>query len=472
MEVPRLRAITMTLAAAFLLTCSPPPTVLDHVMASGQLSVVTRNSPTSYYIGPSGPTGPEYDLVKGFADYLGVTLNVRSLDSFEGLIPAVEDRKAHMAAAGLSITEERRKRVDFSDPYQQVAQHLIHRMGMPRPKSLNDIIGKNIVVVTGSAHAETLRALKVDTPRLTWTEDPDAEVADLLNAVVTGEIEFTIADSSDFNINRNFLPDLRIALDLEVADAISWVFPKSSDRELVAAANKYLTKIRRNGVLAQVLDRYYGHTDEFDYVGTRAFIRHFDSRLPRYREWFEEAGEKHAIDWRLLASIGYQESHWRRGAVSPTGVRGLMMLTEATANYLGVDNREDPRASIFGAARFFARLKQRLPNTIREPDLTWMALAAYNVGYYHVRDARAIVELNGGNPNTWIEVRQALPLLAQKKWYSRVKYGYARGWEPVQYVENIRSYLDILRWMTSDILQGPEEPEEAETADSTDRTEA
>ena len=465
-----MRTIIITTATAFLLTtCSPPPTLLDHVLASGRLDVVTRNSPTSYYIGPSGPTGPEYDFLKGFAAHLGVTLNIRALDSFEDLIPAVASRKAHMAAAGLSITEERRKKVDFSEPYQQVAQHLVYRLGTGRPKSLDDIIGKNIVVVSGSAHSETLRALKIDTPRLTWIEDPDADVADLLNAVMSGEIEYTIADSTDFSINQYFLPELRIALDLDVADSISWAFPKSAQKELVEEANTYLRRIRRNGVLAQVLDRYYGHTDEFDYVGTRAFIRHYDSRLPLYREWFEQAGAKHDIDWRLLAAIGYQESHWRERAVSPTGVRGLMMLTEATANYLGLDDREDPRASIFGAARFFARLKQRLPDTIREPDLTWMALAAYNVGFYHVRDARSIVELGGGNPNTWIEVRQALPKLSQKKWYARVKYGYARGWEPVSYVENIRSYFDILRWLTTEMLDDDDAEDNADEADTAER---
>ena len=203
-------------------------------------------------------------------------------------------------------------------------------------------------------------------------------------------------------------------------------------------------KPARGGLLAQVNDRYFGHTEKFDYVGTRAFIRHFETRLPRYRQMFEEAGESWGVDWRLLAALGYQESHWRSHAVSPTGVRGIMMLTEATADYLDIEDRMDPASSIFGGARFFARQTERIPDSVDEPDRTWFALAAYNVGYGHLQDARKITQGRGGDPDRWIDVKESLPLLARKKWYKSTKYGYARGWEPVIYVENIRRYYDYL----------------------------
>jgi membrane-bound lytic murein transglycosylase F len=267
-------------------------------------------------------------------------------------------------------------------------------------------------------------------------------------SVAADEIDYTVADSTDFNIIRNYHPELRVALDLEMAVPIAWAFPADADDSLVEAANRYLRRTKQGGRLARILERYYGHTDKFDYVGTRAFMRHYERRLPRYRDMFEEAADENTIDWRLLAAMGYQESHWRPGAVSPTGVRGIMMLTEATADYLGIEDRVDPESSISGGARFLRRLKQRLPDSIKEPDRTWMSLAAYNVGYGHLMDARRIVEIQGGNPDAWIDVSETLPLLAQRKWYSRLMYGYARGWEPVLYVENVRTYLDILRWLT------------------------
>jgi membrane-bound lytic murein transglycosylase F len=176
---------------------------------------------------------------------------------------------------------------------------------------------------------------------------------------------------------------------------------------------------------------------------------------------FEGAADNAGVDWRLVAAIGYQESHWRSHAVSPTGVRGIMMLTEATADYLDIEDRMDPVSSIFGGARFFARQTERIPDSVDEPDRTWMALAAYNVGFNHIKDARQIVEWQGGDPDTWVDLSQALPLLAKQKWYSRVPYGYARGWEPVLYVNNIRSYYNIIKWLT----ENEEVPETEEDTD-------
>ena len=191
-------------------------------------------------------------------------------------------------------------------------------------------------------------------------------------------------------------------------------------------------------------------TDRFDYIQARVFIEHIETRLPQYRHWFREAAAEIGVDWRLLAAVGYQESHWDPAATSPTGVRGLMMLTEETARSLNVADRLDPRASIFGGARYFVWIRNQIPARILEPDRTWFTLAAYNVGMGHLEDARILTQMHGKNPDSWNDVREHLPLLTQAKWYSRVKRGYARGWEPVRYVENIRGYMDILDWVATD----------------------
>lgn len=430
-------------------TCSSAPSLLDQVVEVGELRVVTRHSPTTYFVGPDGPAGPEFDLVRGFAEQLGVTLVISTVDNVSEILPQLISGESHMAAAGLSITESRREYLSFGHPYDTVDMHLIYKVGTGKPRSIEEAIGRSIEVVAGSSHSDMLASLSQVYPKLEWSVNADVEVADLMEKVAHGELDFTVADSTEFNIQRHFYPDLRVALDLEIADPIAWAFRKGDGDRLLAQADDYLIKAERSGLLAQVRDRYYGHTKKFDYVGTRAFIRHFDSRLPRYRPWFEEAGDLNGVDWRLLAAIGYQESHWRSHAVSPTGVRGIMMLTEATADYLDIDDRMDPETSIFGGARFYARQTERIADSVEEPDRTWMALAAYNVGFNHIKDARQIVEWEGGDPDTWIDISKALPLLAKREWYSRVKYGYARGWEPVLYVNNIRSYYNILRWITA-----------------------
>lgn len=454
-----MRLLLVVSISALLGTCSSPPPLLDQVIETGELRVVTRDSPTAYVIGPDGPSGPEYDLVQAFADELGVMLVVETVQSVSEVIPYLMSGDAHLAAAGLSITDSRREYVHFGHPYQMVDMHLIYKLGTGKPRSLDDVIGRPIEVVAGTSHVDMLSSLQDLYPELTWTENADVEVADLLAKVAAGEVDFTVADSTEFNIQRHFYPDIRVALDLEIGDPLAWAFPRGTGDSLLSRADEFLIAIERDGMLARIKDRYYGHTRKFDYVGTRNFIRHYESRLPRYRELFEEAGRMWGVDWRLLAAIGYQESHWRSQAVSPTGVRGIMMLTQDTARYLGLSDRVDPKNSIFGGAQYYARQTERVADTVDEPDRTWMALAAYNVGFNHLKDARQIVEWRGGNPDSWVDVSKALPLLAQRKWYTTVPYGYARGWEPVLYVNNIRRYFNILKWLTANERQRVPQPD-------------
>jgi membrane-bound lytic murein transglycosylase F len=455
-----LRLWLIAIGAALIGTCSAPPGTLEQVLELGELRVVTRDSETAYFVGPDGPAGPEYDLVRDFAEDLGVTLVIETVDSVSEILPHLASGKSHMAAAGLSSTESRREFLNFGHPYNSVDMHLIYKLGTGKPRSVEEIVGRSIEVAAGSSHSDMMRALGDVYPDLDWAENTEDEVAKLLKKVALGEIEFTIADSTEFGIQRHFYPDLRVALDLKIADPIAWAFRKEDDDSLLARADEYIISADRSGLLAQVNDRYFGHTEKFDYVGTRAFIRHFETRLPRYRQMFEEAGDAMGVDWRLLAALGYQESHWRSHAVSPTGVRGIMMLTEDTADYLDIEDRMDPFSSISGGARNFSRQTERIPDSVDEPDRTWFALAAYNVGFNHIKDARQIVEWRGGDPDKWVDLSAALPLLAQRKWYSRVPFGYARGWEPVLYVNNVRAYYNIIGWLTDN-----EEPPEEEVAE-------
>jgi membrane-bound lytic murein transglycosylase F len=172
--------------------------------------------------------------------------------------------------------------------------------------------------------------------------------------------------------------------------------------------------------------------------------------LPQYQYYFQLAAMLYDIDWRLLAAIGYQESHWSASAVSAYGVEGIMMLTNDTADFLDVKDRTDPKQSIDGGARYFKQRLNLISDNIPEPDRTWFALASYNVGIGHLEDARQLTIQQGGNPDKWMDVKQRLPLLMEEKWHQQTKYGYARGKEPVQYVENIRSYYDLLVWLTEE----------------------
>ncbi len=446
-------ALLALLLAWLLAACTgngnQPLNELQRIQRQGQLVVLTRNSPTTYYEGPQGDKmGLEYELARRFADYLGVRLKIIVPSSFKDILPMLIRGEAHIAAAGLTVTAKRKKIVRFGPPYQTITQQLVYRLGTKKPKSLAELDG-DIEVIAGSSHIERLRELAKQYPNLKWKANKTSDSDELLYLVWQQVVDYTIADSNEVALNQRFYPELRVAFDLSKPQQLAWAFRYGQDDSLYQAAVAFFRKIKANGVLEQLLERYYGHVQKFDYINTRLYLRHIKTRLPRYRKWFEDAARKYGLDWRLLAAIGYQESHWNPRARSPTGVRGIMMLTRTTARQLNIRNRIKPENSIYGGARYLRYIIDNAPKELKEPDKTWMALAAYNVGRGHLQDARKITRMRGGDPNKWVDVKKNLPLLSIRKWYKKTRHGYARGREPVLYVERIRSYYDLLVWETN-----------------------
>ena len=434
--------------------------LLEEINASGELIVVTRNSPTTYYETVKGPAGFEYELTKLFAIELGVKLKVIVPDTLNDVFDQIQTQTAHIAAAGLTITQDRQQHYRFGPVYQEIKEQLVYNNANRRPRNLSQLTAGTLEVVAGSSHEERLNQLKKSNPNLIWKSNPTLESDDLLQMVSDNIIEYTIADSNELSLNQRFLINLRVALDINEPQSLAWVIVDSNDDSLYIEVDKFFTKIKNNGELDRLIEKTYGHVEEFDYVGTKVFMRHIETRLPKYRAFFERAAAEQALDWRLLAAIGYQESHWNPGAVSPTGVRGIMMLTRKTANDLNIKNRRDPESSIFGGARYLKQLLGRININAPETDRLWMAMSAYNVGYGHLLDAKAIVRKQKKNPYRWANLKKTFPLLAKKKWYTKSRYGYTRGWEPVSYVENIRSYYDILKWVDEDAIIKPPTPED------------
>ncbi len=431
-----------------LLACIPPlwANSLDRVLERGELRVLTRNTDTTYYQGPDGPSGMEFDLAFGFAQELGVTLKLVVEENIADILYSLSRPEVDFAAAGLSITPERKTLVRFTPPYQTITQQLIYRSGGNRPRNLDQLDG-TLVVAVGSNHSEALRRLHTEHPDLDWHEDPQAEIDELIARLWGGEFDYTLCNSNEVALARRYYPELRVGFDLGEDQQLAWAFSRQQDPALYQAAVKYLDKLQEDGTLEQLLERYYGHLVNYDYVGTRTFFHHYHSRFEKYRSLLQQEAERHDLNWQLLAAVAYQESHWNPDAVSPTGVRGFMMLTSATAKQLGIEDRRDAEQSIHGGAQYLRHILDKIPERIQEPDRTWLALAAYNIGYGHLEDARILTENNGGNPDSWKDLKRYLPLLRKKRWYSQTRYGFARGDEATQYVENIRSYLDILLWL-------------------------
>lgn len=435
--------------------CVEKPSTLERVKEDGVLRVITRNSPATYFEDRNGETGFEYELVKRFAEDLGVELKIETADNLDELYDQLGKPSGPVvAAAGLVSSEHRRAQVRFSHPYLEVTPQIIYRNGRSRPTDAKDLVGKKIMVLKGSTHAEQLAELKKQYPALEYEESDAVEVVDLLRMVDEGQIDLTLVDSNELAMNQVYFPKVRVAFDLGDSRDQRWAVAAGEDNSLLNEINEFLDKVQKNGTLQRLKDRYYGHVDVLGYVGAYTFAQHLQQRLPRYEKHFKASAKKEQVDWRLLAAIGYQESMWQAEVTSKTGVRGLMMLTQRTAQAMGVSNRLDPVQSIRGGAKYFMYVKKSLDDSIKEPDRTWFALAAYNVGGGHLEDARKLAKREGLNPNKWLDVKKMLPRLSQKQWYSKTRYGYARGGEPVHFVANIRRYYDILTWVTQPQLEG------------------
>jgi membrane-bound lytic murein transglycosylase F len=438
--------LALLLICLLLTSCdnSDQQNSLQKVLNDGVLKVGTNYGLTTYYNGANGPEGFEYELAVGFADYLGVKLEVFPYYTLNELFPQLHNKHLDIIAAGIGVTPERIAEFRFGPAYQDVSQEVVFKQGLPRPRQIEDLTG-SLRVVAGSSHAETLRQSKQQLSELRWQETDEQDVEELLELVLDEQIDYTIANSNILAVIRRRYPELSIGFTINEAQGIAWALNKKQDDSLLATLIEYFGVIRSNGSLAALEDKYFGHVRQFNYVDTREFIKAAQQVLPEYQPWFE----KHSadLDWRLLAAMSYQESHWDPKAKSPTGVRGMMMLTLATAKEMGIVSRLDPEQSIRGGAIYLSSLLRRIPDRIPYPDKTWFALASYNVGLGHLEDARVLTEIQGGNPDMWVDVKQRLPQLRQKKYYKTTRYGYARGNEAVDYVDNIRRYYDTIVWL-------------------------
>jgi len=422
-------------------------TRLQHAQQRGSLTLLTRNGASSYFIGPDGGTGPEYDLAAEFADYLGIAIEVEVANEFADLGTLLKEKKGELIAANLTRTPAREQLFTFGPDYAEAKTIVIYKRGKNRPRKLPDLLEMRLSVIAGSSYEGLLEKAREVLPELQWTAEKAMGMEDLLLAIVDGDLDATLVDSNIFKINSQFYPGLNIGFTISGKQPQAWAFLPGDDNSLVQKARSFFKLITENGTLTEIQNRYSENGNELDRVGMFQFMKQVRKRLPPLIPVFQEVAAAYNLDWRFLAAMGYQESHWDPDAASSTGVRGIMMLTQRTAKQLGIRDRLDIEQSIEGGARYFLRMRERIPERIPEPDRTWMALAAYNMGWGHLEDARVLTQKQGGNPDRWQDVNERLPLLNQEKWYHDTRYGYARGYGAQQYVENIRSYYDTLVWM-------------------------
>ena len=408
-----------------------------------EITVLTRNNANCYYIYREQPMGFEYELAQAFAEYMGLELEVKT-KSWNDLLKTVNTQKAEIVAAGMTITPERRQKASFSDPYMDIQQQVILHRRNYGIENIRDLDRKKVHVREGTTYQSRLQEINQSRDiNIDIVTHQDIPTQELIRKVGRKQIKFTIADSNIAYLNRRYYPNIKVAFPIQEKQSLGWAVGKG-DTELLRHINEFFRKIKETGLYGKIYEKYYANVNIFDYFDLKKFHQRLQTRLPRYQGFIKYYAEKYGFDWKLIAAVVYQESHFNPRARSYTGVRGLMQVTLDTAQEVGISNRLDPEQSIRGGVKYLDKLYSRW-DEIQGRDRLYFALASYNIGYGHVRDAQKIAQEKGLDPKKWSSLKKTLPLLRIKKYYKNTKYGYARGTEPVRYIRHIKTYYDILK---------------------------
>ena len=381
-----------------------------------------------------------------FAREVGARPQFLIVDNPARIEQALRKGEAHLAAAAMARHFDFPGGLAWGPSYLNTQHQVVCRGPEVKAKKPEDLAGKRVGVIEESVADYLLSdrsRFNVPIERLS----PGTSTAELLQQVAAGPLDCALVESTRYTLARRYFPQIEVAFSVGKPVDYAWLVSTVDKKRILEAAGPFFERIRKDGTLKRLVDRYYGHALRMSAIDSGALMEKIGTVLPRLKPHFLEAERVSGLDWRLIAAIGYQESHWDAGATSPTGVRGLMMLTDETADRLQIRNRLDARDSILGGARYFALLKEGIPPRVSEPDRTWLALAAYNLGIGHLEDARILAQREKLNPDKWQDVRQVIGKLADAATYPSLKHGYARGPEALQLVDNVRNYYDILSRM-------------------------
>ena len=422
-------------------------TILEKIKEKKRLNVVILNAPTVYYVGSDNQKGFEYDLLVNFAKSINVDLNFTIVHTKQDALEMSKKGIGDLTAASLTVTPERKKEFIFGPYYNSIRQQLVCHNSLYKkklmPKSIDQIVGLNIMVGKDTSYETTLNRLKEELEGFDFNITTELSTEDLLEKVWKQELDCTVVNSHTFMIAQRYYPEVVRAMNLTKRVNLAWILRKG-DNSLKNALYQWLNRYERSGKMAELNGFYFDFLNIFDYYDTKVFQKKLKTTLPRYEKYFKYAGKKYHIPWIILAAQAYQESHWNPNAKSFTGVEGMMMLTKNTAKLIKVSNRLNARESIYGGAKYFAMMRKIFPKEVKGKNLWALTLATYNVGLGHIYDAQKLARELNKNPNSWNDLKTVLPLLSHKKYYKNLKYGYARGLEPVRYVDAIQHYHDLI----------------------------
>ncbi|MFO7594613.1 MAG: membrane-bound lytic murein transglycosylase MltF [Pseudomonadota bacterium] len=412
------------------------------------LRVLTRNNAATYFLWRGKLLGFEYELAKRFAEQHNLRLEMVVPPKRDDLITWLKQGRGDIIAASLTINEERTSPgVSFSRPYNYVTEMLVTRSDDDSLQSPEDLAGRTVVVRPSSAYMQTLEQLKQQGIPLTIQPASEAlETEEIINAVAEGKYDLTVADSHILDIELTWRDDIKAAFPLGEERSHGWMVRKENTR-LLAAINRFFDKEYRGLFYNITYKKYFQNPKRIQsHVEARVDAAGSGSLSP-YDEAARRYAEQYGFDWRLIVSQMFQESRFDPNAKSWVGALGLMQVMPRTGKELGLENLRDPETGVHAGVKYMDWLMRRFEPSLPVAERTWFALASYNAGTGHVRDARRLAERLGHDPDRWFgHVEKAMLLLSKPAYAKNAQYGYVRGHEPVNYVRQIRDrYLAYIK---------------------------
>ncbi len=416
---------------------------LDRILATGELRVIMGSSPHSYYVYRNESRGFDYELAREFADRIGVRLRVVPCRTWEEMLTALDRGRGDVIATGIEITRTRARRVAFSESYREVQPHLISHRRLAPISALHDLAGKTVDVGRGSPHHERLEELKSQGIDVTIRVHDNLVEDQLIQRVVRGEADFTVANSNVALMIRRYYPSAAVRPLSRDTIPLGWAV-RHDAQHLLEKVNEFFRIMSQTGRLEDIYEKYHWNIGDFDYIDLKTFHERTRTRLPRYRPFIKDAAQRNGFDWCLIAAQAYRESHLDPLARGANDARGLLQVLPATGRSLKVTDLLDPVANIKAGVQYLKWVYDQLEG-MDEDDRLLTSLAAYNAGLGHIQDARRLALKMGLDPNRWESLAKTLPLLRFRKYYQEAELGFCRGDVTVAYVKHIMIYYDILK---------------------------
>ena len=424
---------------------------LDKIKERGVLRAVTRNHPGTYFMWKGRIMGYEYELLKKFAKQLNVRLEILVAPTHADLFRMIRDGKADVGASLLSITKFRDEHgMDFGPPYMEEKVEIVGGTD-DHIDSLDDLEGRTIHVLKSSSQYEVLMDILKDNPDLKLKVEfvpEELTIPEILDRVADGDYDLTIADDITVRLEHHWRNDIVALYDLRVEEnAYGWMV-RGSNPKLLQAVNNFFNDKKNTKLREQLFHKYFDEPKrtrkEIRKLSKKGEISPFDKLVKKYAEQYD-------FDWRLVVAQMFQESTFNPKAKSWVGARGLMQVMPDTGRQVGESNLFHPENSVRAGLKYLEWLHRKFEDKGISPEnMMWFTLASYNAGLGHVYDAQDLAEEKGWDRNVWFgNVENAMLLLAEKKYYSKARYGYARGREPYDYVRKItaryRTYVALLK---------------------------